>query len=81
MDSHSYKDVHEKTYNSINSNLYRVVHDTIYTNMKSHSHRVVHDKTYNNINITHNRVNQLITHHIHKQITKLNKLVNDEAHS
>ena len=38
-------------------------------------------KTYNNMNITHNRVNQLITNNIHKQITELNQLINDEAHS
>ena len=52
-----------------------------YTNMEIHSYIVVHDKTYNNMNITHNRVNQLITYNIPKQITELNQLVNDEVHS
>ena len=38
-------------------------------------------KTYNNMIITHKRVNKLIKHNIHKQITELNQLVNDEVYS
>ena len=52
-------------------------------NVDSHSYKIVHDKkTYDNMDITHIcGLNQLMTYNIHKQITELNKLVNDEVQS
>ena len=59
MDSHSYRDVHDKNI-------------LIWTLIRK---KLCMTKKYSKLDITHNWVNQLITHNIHKQITELNQLV------
>ena len=56
--------------------LYRVVHDQKHILIFKFIHTELYmTKTYNNTNLTHNRFNPLITHHIHKQTNKLNQLI------
>ena len=49
---------------------YRDMHGKTYTNTDIHLYKIIHDN-----NITHNPVNELITHNIHKKTTKVNLLV------
>ena len=58
-----------KLYNSMDSNTYIVVHDKNKLIWEGICIELYMTKTFNNMNITHNQVNQLITHNIHKQIT------------
>ena len=64
--------------------MYRVIWIVIRTDMCMTKHIIIWTvirtklymtKAYYKMDIAHNRVNQLITHNIHKQTTKLNQLV------